>query len=171
MARDYEDIHDLDDLNDDELRELVRTHLRDHEGVDADDINVHVENGQVRLLGRVGTEGELRIAERVLTDTLGLTEVSNELVVDSIRRRESPEAIDDHLADDAEHEGLQLGDRPEQSSDEAEHLEEDLEARLYGTTDVQQAIEDGTAWIPPTGPTQEGMSGTDADAGDYGEDH
>ena len=52
--------------------------------------------------------------------------------------------IDDHLADEAEHEGLLLGDRAVPLSPEAEHLEEDLDARLYGTTDVQSAIEDGT---------------------------
>ncbi|HKG93711.1 MAG TPA: BON domain-containing protein [Gemmatimonadaceae bacterium] len=171
MARDYEDIHDLDDLSDDELRELVRNHLRDNDGIDSDDINVHVESGRVRLLGRVGTEAELRVAEHVLTDVLGLTDVSNELLVDSIRRAESPEAIDDHLADEAEREGLLLGDRPDSTSPEAEHLEEDLDARLYGTADVQKSIEEGTAWIPPTSPTPEGLAGTDADSNAYGEDH
>ena len=171
MARDYEDIHDLDDLNDDELRELVRNHLRDHDGLDADDINVHVESGRVRLIGRVGTEGEMRVAEHVLTDVLGIAEVSNELVVDAIRRAEGPAAIDDHLADEAEREGVLLGERPLSHSPEAEHLEEDLDARLYGTADVQQAIEDGTAWNPPTSPTPEGLSGTDAEPGAYGEDH
>src|SRR6476469_4082816 len=100
MAHDYEDIHDLDDLSDDELRELVREHLREHAGIDVDDISVSTSEGRVTLSGRVGTEGELRIAERVLTDTLGIAEVDNQLVVDAIRRAESPVAIDDHLADE-----------------------------------------------------------------------
>ena len=73
MARDYEDIHDLDDLSDDELRELVRSHLREHRGLDADDVSVEVEDGVVRLQGRVGTEGELRIAAHVVTDVIGPT--------------------------------------------------------------------------------------------------
>jgi hypothetical protein len=163
MARDYEDIHDLDDLSDDELRELVRNHLRAHHAIDADDITVHVESGRVRLLGRVGTDGESRIAERILTDALGLRNVSNELVVDAIRRAESPLDLEEHLVDEDLHSGLLLGDRPVPLSPEAEHLEEDLDARLFGTGDVGKSIADGTAWIPPEGPTPEGLSGTDTE--------
>src|SRR5215217_5206531 len=65
MARDYEDIHDIDDLNDDELTGLVREHLAAHKGLDVDDIAVRTADGVVHLEGRVGTEAELRIAERV----------------------------------------------------------------------------------------------------------
>ena len=162
MAHDYENIHDIDSLSDGELKELVTGHLRDNRSVDVDDINVHVEKGRVRLIGRVGTEGEARVAERELTDVLGISNVSNELVVDSLRRAESPMAIDEHIAAEEGNEGLLLGDRAVPFSAEAEHLEEDLDARLYGTTDVQQAIEDGTPWNPPTGPTPEGLTGTDA---------
>src|SRR5918912_4553053 len=99
MARDFEDIHDLDDLSDDELRDLVRNNLAAHKGLDPDDISVQVEDGVVHLAGRVGTETERRIAERVVTDVLGAEQVENEIVIDPIRRAESPEAIDDHLAD------------------------------------------------------------------------
>ena len=70
--------------------------------------------------------------------------------------------IDEHLADEEETEGLLLGDRAVPLSPEAEHLEEDLDARLYGTTDVQSAIEDGTAWVPPDSPTPEGRDGSEA---------
>ena len=38
---------------------------------------------------------------------------------------------------------------------------------LYGTTDVQKTIEEGTAWIPPESPTPEGLT----DRGEFGEDH
>jgi hypothetical protein len=102
---------------------------------------------------------------------VGIETVHNNLVVDSLRRAESPEAVDDHLADEEEHSGLLLGDRAVPLSPEAEHLEEDVDARLYGTTDVGNAIEKGTAWIPPTSPTQEGIEGSDASSADYGEDH
>src|ERR671937_832350 len=144
MARDFEDLHDLDDLSDDELRELVRTHLAANNSIDANDIVVHVEDGVVRLAGRVGTESERRVAEHVVTDVLGLEQVENELLV---------------------------GDRAPPLNPETEHLVDDLDARLYGTTDVQNAIERGTAWIPPTSPTPEGLSGTDAEGSDLGEDH
>jgi hypothetical protein len=171
MAHDYEDIHDLDDLSDDELRELARDHLRDHAGIDVDDISITARDGRVTLSGRVGTEGELRIAERVLTDTLCIADVDNQLVVDAIRRAESPAAIDDHLADEDAHAGLMLGDMPRPIHDENTQLVEDLDARLFGTVDMQKAIEDGTSYEPPTTPTPEGMDGTESGPGVMGEDH
>ena len=170
MARDFEDIHDLDDLSDDELRELVREHLAADNALDLDDLSVRVENGRVVLEGRVGTDEERRIAEHVVTDGLGIENVENNIFVDPVRRAESPEAADDHLADEALREGRLLGDTPVGLSPEAEHLEEDVDAMLYGTTDVQHAIEEGTAWIPPEGPTPEGYIGQD-ERGELGEDH
>jgi hypothetical protein len=157
MAHDFENIDDIDDLSDAELRRLVRDRLAEHRGLDPRDITVHVHDRVIELSGRVGTEGERRIAERVITDTIGLPNVRNDLVVDTLRRAESPEAADDSEADEEDHAGLQLGDRPVPLSPEAEHLEEDLDGRLFGTTDVGSAIQNGTAWIPPTGPTQEGV--------------
>lgn len=165
MARDFENLNDLDDLNDGELRDLVRQHLREHNGIDADDITVSISDGTVVLEGRVGTDGERRIAEHVLTDVAGLAAVTNNLVVDPLRRAESPQDMEDHLAEEDRTEGLLLGDRPVAFSPEAEHLEEDVDAQLSGTTDVGKAIVDGTAWIPPESPTQEGIDGA------RGEDH
>lgn len=156
MARDFENIHDIDDLNDDELRELVRTHLDAHAAIDIDNISVVVEDGVVTLAGRVGTEDELQVAEHVVTDVLGIENFDNQLVVDPLRRPESPEAVDDHLADESERVGLLLGDRAVPLSPEVAEVQEDLDGRLYGTTDVQKAIADGTAWIPPESPTPEG---------------
>ena len=157
MARDFEDIFRLDDLTDDELRALVRQQLASYETVDADNILVTAANGEVVLAGRVGTEEERRVAERILADVIGLKRYRNELVVDEIRRDEEPEAVDDHLAETRERHGEPLGKRPENVDDEAEHLEEDLDARMYGTRDVQSAIERGTSWIPPDEPTPEGF--------------
>ena len=171
MAHDFENIDDLDDLNDAELRSLVRDRLAEHRGLDLRDITVQVHNGVVELSGRVGTDGERRIAERVVTDTIGLPSVRNDIVVDSLRRAESPEAADDALADEEEQAGLLLGDRPVSLSPEAEHMEEDLDGRLFGTSDVGSAIQNGTAWIPPTTPTQEGIEGGEASPPDYNEDH
>jgi hypothetical protein len=156
MAHDFEDIHDIDDLNDDELRALVRTHLDADLSIDGADISVTVEDGVVMLSGRVGTEGEVQVAEHIVTDVLGVERFENDLVVDPLRRAVSPEAIDDHLADEADHEGLLLGDRALPLDPEAEHLEEDLDERLFGTTDVHNAIADATSWNPPDSPTPEG---------------
>lgn len=170
MAHDFENLDDLDQLSDGELRRLVRDRLREHRGLDPADITVDVHDRVVELSGRVGTEGERRVAERVVTDVIGLPLVRNDLVVDSLRRAESPEAADDSLADEEENAGLLLGDRPVSLSREAEHLEEDLDGRLFGTSDVGNAIQNGTAWIPPTTPTQEGVGGSDASDADYDED-
>jgi hypothetical protein len=159
MARDFEDIHDLDDLSDTELRDLVREHLAAHRGIDADDVGVTVRDGRVTLDGRVGTEEERRIAERVVTDVLGVEDCENDLLVDAARRAESPEAADDNLVQEDAEEGLLLGDRPVPLNPESEHLADDVDHELYGTTDVQHAIADGTAWIPPEAPTPEGGVG------------
>jgi BON domain len=171
MARDYEDINDTDDLSDDELSGLVRDHLADHHGIDADDLSVRTEDGVVILNGRVGTEGEMRIAEHVVTDVLGLAFVRNEIVVDPMRRAESPMDVEEHLADEADHEGLLLGDRPVPFSDEVAQVTDFAEEQALGTSDVQKAIEEGTAYIPPEAPTPEGLSGSDVGPGAMGEDH
>lgn len=167
MAHDFEDIDDVDDLSDAELRQLVRDRLAEHRGLDLRDISVAVRDGVVALSGRVGTDGERRIAEHIITDVVGVETVRNNLVVDSLRRAESPEAADDSAADEEDHSGLQLGDRAVPLSPEAEHLEEDLDARLFGTSDVRNAVENGTAWNPPSSPTQEGVDGEEASPRDY----
>lgn len=171
MARDYEDIQNLDQLDDREIRDLVRERLAEHNGLDVDDIVVHVENGAIALSGRVGTESERRIAEHILTDVLGVEEFTNDLVIDPIRRAESPVDIDDHLAEEDRSAGLLLGDRAVPLSPESEHLAGDTETDLAGTTDVQDAIEGAKSWNPPESPTPEGLAGTDARPEEFGEQH
>lgn len=168
MARDFENINNIDELSDDELRGLVREHLAANNAVDIDEITVRSENGTVVLGGRVGTDGEKRIAEHVVTDILGVESVRNEIFVDPIRRAQNPEAADEAIVEDDRNEGLLLGDRAVPISPETETAHEDLDAELYGTTDVGHAIADGTAWIPPESPTQEGIIN---DRGEQAEDH
>jgi len=167
MARDFEDLHNLDDLSDDELRGVVRDHLAAHNALDIDDLTIRVQDGRVILEGRVGTDGERLIAEHVVTDLVGAQNCQNDIFVDPSRRALSPEAVDEHLVDEDRREGLLLGDRAVPLSPETETLEEDIDGELYGTTDVGHAIQEGTAWIPPEGPTQEGLTGRD----EFGEDH
>jgi hypothetical protein len=171
MAHDYEDIQNLDQLDDREIRDLVRERLSEHNGLDVDDIVVVVTNGAIALSGRVGTEAERRIAEHILTDVLGVEEFTNDLVIDPIRRAESPIDIDDHLAEEDRSAGLLLGDRAVPLSPEAEHLADDAETDLAGTTDVQDAIEGAKSWNPPESPTPEGLSGSDARPEEFGEHH
>jgi hypothetical protein len=170
MARDFEDMHSLDELDDAELRELVRERLADNGGVDVDNVTVRVRDGVVHLLGRVGTEEELRVAEHVLTDVVGVRQFENELVVDSLRRSEAEEAADDE-AEAADHGTDILGDGPKSISPEAEGTVEDLEAELYGTHDVMDAIANGESYSPPDRATPEGYSGTRRAPESTGEDH
>jgi hypothetical protein len=158
MAHDFEDIYDIENLSDRELCDLVREHLEASTALDIDDITVRVEAGTLVLEGRVGDAGEDQIAEHVLTDILGIQNYRNDLVVDQVRRAESPEAIDDHLADEERHEGLLLGDRAVSLTDESEHLADSPEIEQEGTTDVNKAIESAQPWIPPESPTPEGQA-------------
>ena len=171
MARDFEDLNNIEHLDDRELRGMIREHLAAHNGLDIDDISVEVNNGAVALSGRVGTEGERRIADHILTDVLGITDFRNDLVIDPIRRAESPVDIDEHLAEEDREEGLLLGDRAVPLTAESEHLADLPGPDLGGTTDVSESIERAAGWNPPEGPTPEGLSGTDAAPEDYGEQH
>jgi hypothetical protein len=164
------DIFDLENLDDSELARLVREELADYPTIDADSIVVTARDGVVMLSGRIGTEEERRIAEHVLTDVIGLTSFANELVVDAIRRDEEPEAMDEHMAS-RDTQGAPLGDENDDQDPEAAHLQENLDARLYGTHNLQEAIEAGTPWVPPDTPTPEGLGGMDDDAAAMGEDH
>jgi hypothetical protein len=171
MAHDYEDIHNIDSLDDRELRDLVREQLAQHGALDVDDITVRAADGIVTLSGRVGTEGERRVAEHVLTDVLGISKYTNDLVIDPLHRGVSPMPIDEHMADEAARDGTLLTDVPVPMTAESEHLADSLDDDVFGTTDYQRVMEDGMTWNPPDSPTPEGMSGTDAGPAESGGQH
>jgi hypothetical protein len=155
MRDDYEDLFDVSDMDDGELRELIRQQLTEHTLIDADDVEVAVTDGQVLLRGRVGTEYEYQAVEHVLTDVIGLQAVNNELVVDELRREEQPEAADDARVARLEAEGGQRGGA-NRTEDSAEHLMRDTSGELRGTSNMGNAIERGFSYNPPTEPGQEG---------------
>ena len=144
MKRDYEDTHNIDELDDSELRALVREQLEAHAALDIDELTVKAADGHVLLTGRVGTDGERQIAEHILTDVLGIEKFTNDLVVD-------------HLADEEERSGTLLGDVAVPLSPEAGHLADRAEEDLTGTTDYEKVMEEGMTWNPPDGPTPEGF--------------
>jgi hypothetical protein len=159
VEKDYENASSTEDLSDNELRALIRDTFEQQVAFDPNDVDIAVRSGVVELSGRIGTDEELRIVERMVTDIVGVKRVRNDLVVDPIRRAESPEPIDEHLADERLHEGLLLGDMPRPEDPEAQHLHQNLRAELFGTTDVQQSISGAIPWNPPDGPTPEGTEG------------
>jgi hypothetical protein len=155
MAEDYERIFDIENMSDDDLRELVCQELREYPDLDPDLVDVNVQDGAVRLSGRVGTEQELQTIEHIVTDLLGVAEVNNDIIIDEIVRGERAVAADDALAEQAEADP-QLGTGAERTEDSAKHLLGDVEAELYGTHDVQEAVQDGLAYEPPDRHIQEG---------------
>jgi hypothetical protein len=156
MARQFGgDLYDFQNMSDDELRTLVLEQLREYPNLDADDIDVRVKDGTVTLAGRVGTDAEVQVATAVLDDVLGLDDFAVELVVDELRRGDTPVAADDAIAQDEEVDD-QLGEPDAQQSDTAEHLVEDLDAETYGTHDIGQAIRDAAPYSPPDRPVSDG---------------
>ena len=159
MAHDFEDMHNIEELDDAELRDLVREQLKEHAGLDIGEITVHAREGKVTLSGRVGSDGERRIAEHVLTDVLGVGDFTNDLVVDSLVRATNSDAADDSAEEGADR-GALLGDVEVSMTDESAHLADGADDDLSGTTDYQKVMEDGMTWNPPSGPTPEGMRGS-----------
>ncbi len=170
MAHDYEDLHNIESLDDAELRELVREELAAHPGLEHRDLNVHAHEGKLKITGRVGTEGERRIAAHIVTDVLGIVDFSDEMIVDALVRIENSSAADEH-ADDDSGRGALLSDESLLYTDESAHLAGDGDAELGGTADYQKVMEEGMSWNPPTGPTPEGLSGSDGDSSHRGENH
>jgi hypothetical protein len=171
MARDYEDVFDLDDMSDDDLQSLVREEFGRYPTYDPDNVLVRVRDGLVTLSGRVGSEEERRIAERVLTDVIGVTRYENDLVVDPIRRSQEPEAADEHVARETSRDGL-IGDFPNPEETRTAELgtTEDIDARLYGSHDVQKSIADADSYNPPDTPTPEGLGDGPQDRETFGGD-
>jgi len=158
MAQDFENVFDLDDLSDEELRTLVREQLDQDDALDVDGILVHAKDGYVTLSGRVGTEGEKQIADHVLSDVIGLENFANDLIVDPIRRDEEPEAADEAVARAAARgeDPLLGGSDLSATDDEALRTTDNDDASLFGTRDIESVTENGVPWIPPDEPTPEG---------------
>ncbi len=158
--RDFGGIFHIEDMTDAELRQLIAQQLREYPNIDAGWIEVAVKDGFVTLSGRVGTDMEVQVAEKVINEVLGIENYSNELVVDELHRQVLPEAIDDALAVEEELDD-HLGGGSRNQSDTAEHLVEDLEAETFGTRDMQKSIQEGATYIPPDRPIPDGYGSSE----------
>ena len=164
MPKDFEGTINLDQMDDDDVRDLVLQRLDEAEDFDADSVEIEVSDGRVVVEGRVGTEEERQHVEQVL-NAMGAEEYENNVVVDEIARAEHSEAADvAALEDDAVDD--ELGERGRNTSDTAEHLHPDTAGEQFGTHDMKKAIEQGQSYSPPDGPMQEGIGG-----GNGGERH
>ena len=155
MAQGHDDVYDVRSMGDSELRDLVRQMLEEEPSIDADGVDVFVRAGTVRVRGRLGTEDEVDAVERIILDRLGVDNLENELVVDELVRRTLPEAADAAAAAE-DRESFDRPSRGERTDPEADHLLDDVEGELYGTEDMQKAIEQGESYSPPDSPREEG---------------
>lgn len=155
MAKDYDDVYDVDTMDDEDLRDLIVQLLGEEPTIDADGVDIKVRDGLVRVSGRLGTEDEVEAVEKIVLERLGVEHFESELVVDELVRTQTSEAADDAAedADSGSYERTQRGDRTEPT---AEHLIDDPEGDLYGTEDLQKAIEQGESYTPPESPHEEG---------------
>jgi len=160
MATDAREPFDATNLSDDELRQVIREQLREAPEVDEGWVEVEVDAGHVRLSGQLGTDGEARITEKLVTELVGVDRFTNELVVGAQHREERPLDPSEDAAGEAPDQG---GEERRAQSDTAAHLQEDLEAETYGTRDMQQAIQEGPTYEPPDRPRPDGY--------DSGENH
>lgn len=155
MPGDFEGMYDIGSMDDGELKALIEQELSEHPDLGNDDLTIRVASGRVTLEGRVGSEIEYQAVEHVITDLIGITELRNDLVVDSLHRDEQPEGADELAAERAGRESGSDG-ADDRTSDEAEHLMEDTAGEQFGTTDMGEAIERGYSYNPPDNPVQEG---------------
>jgi hypothetical protein len=155
MPRDFENLYDIEHLSDPDLKDLILEKIREEEELDADAIEVRVQNGTVRVSGRVGTEEEIQEIDMILADELGILDFANEVLVDEAVRAEHSEASDDARVEDEAVED-ELGESGKRTESTAEHLMPDPEGELYGTRDLQRAVERGESYNPPDRPPQLG---------------
>lgn len=162
MAQDFDELFfDFENMTDDEVYDVVLQQLNEYPNIDPGWMEVSVKDGFVTVSGRVGTDSEKQVVEKIIVETMGISTFSNELVVDELVRGDVPEAADDAAAYEAEFDD-QLGGGDQNQSDTAAHLMENLDAEMYGTHDMQAAIEDGTAYEPPDRPMADGYDSEEA---------
>jgi hypothetical protein len=150
-----DDFYDIENMTDEELEALVREQLDEQPDLDAAGLEITAAEGRVTIGGRIGTEAEYQAIERVLTDVIGIADVTNELLVDDLRRVQQDDAAD---VANAELYNRPRGQRggADRTEDTAAHLLDDTGAEQYGTNDMGEAVERGYSYNPPDKPIQEG---------------
>lgn len=122
---------DLSLLDDGELVETIREHLREDGRVDLNELRVMCRRGVVHLDGHLPSETEHQILLNTLTDVLGLKEIADRLEVEELlwendrRTRELP---------------------PEEQPPWQEEP---------GTEDIVESLEEGKEFVAPSKPTPE----------------
>ena len=67
--------------SDERIREVVNELLTEHDGIDATEVDVNVQEGEVTLSGTVGSRWEKRLAEDIAHSCTGVRDVHNRLTI------------------------------------------------------------------------------------------
>ena len=122
---------DLNLLDDSELAEAIREHLKEDGRIDADELRIICREGVVHLSGALPSEAEHQILLQVVTDVLGLKEVVDDIGVEEL-----------------------LWEREDRSKKEP--AEKPLPwQEPYGTEDIVECEEEGKEFVAPSAPTPE----------------
>ena len=106
-------------LDDSDLAQLIRDHLREDGRIDTEELRIYCRNGTVHLSGALPSEPEHQIVSQILTDVLGISEVVDRIQIEGLlwerdnRSRENPLEV------------LPPGQEPAGTEDIAESNEED----------------------------------------------
>ncbi len=80
---------DLTFLNDSELAEMIGEHVREHGGLDLEELRILCSKGVVHLTGAVSSESEHETLLRIVTDLIGAKAIVDQTKVeDFLRKRE-----------------------------------------------------------------------------------
>ncbi|HEU4340706.1 MAG TPA: TraR/DksA C4-type zinc finger protein [Candidatus Binatia bacterium] len=120
---------DLSGLDDTELAEVIREHLKEDGRIDTQELRILCRRGVVHLSGALPSEAERQILLETVTDVLGLKEVVDRIQVEELlweresRTKEKPTEV------------LAPGQEP------------------AGTEDIVESSEEGKEFIAPAEPT------------------
>ena len=77
--------------SDERIREEICQHLTEHGWIDASDVEIRVENGEVTLEGTIDTREAKRLAYDIVDVVPGVTDVHNRLTLQGTRRGAAPQ--------------------------------------------------------------------------------
>lgn len=151
--RDSENILNLEELDAVAAEALVWQELDEEPALDAERLEIHVADGRVRIVGRVGTDQEHAKVIHVVEDVLGVARFEDAIRVDETLRGLRPEGADRSAAEEADARP-DLGKEGRHGEPSADHLRRDVEGDLYGTRNARAAAGRAQSYIPPSEPVR-----------------
>jgi RNA polymerase-binding protein DksA len=120
---------DLTLLDDRELAQAIREHLKEDGRIDTEELRIRCQGGSVYLAGALPSEVEHQILLQIVTDVLGLQEAIDHIQVEEL-----------------------LWERDDRSKPQRFEEVPPWEER-YGTEDIVESDEEGKEFVAPSDPT------------------